>query len=1253
LIFRKLNNHLPKSTLLFAAGALFVLSLISAYYFSVKPSVRQEEKKLEHYIHKQQKDYKNFISDSVLMRKLVQRSESLEEFKSLADKDYGIFLFAETLVGDNEIIFWNNQRILPPKADYTLADGEYFQQLANGYYLIIKNTITLSGLSNNVVSYALIPVMHLYDLQQSNYLQSHFAHDRQAINKIQISAVETPFLVHSVSGKGIFYIDRKTYTPIATGDAVTSVLRLLAFILLLAFVHFFTDSVRKKKGALKSVIILVSLLIIIRTILLLFPGIFSLRQFNLFDPTIYGTNWFNRSLGDLLINSIFFCWVAVYTWYNMGPWQSFTSFVSGKKKYLVGGLLLFALVFTTFQFAGVVRSMVADSKISFNVIDFFSLTSFTVVGFIVLALLSLTYYYFTRILFRLFFSIYEKSNNYIYFAIAFLGLVYLSFQTSNTRVLFQIPVLLWLLAYTFLLSREQSIVNKFRITIAGILFWIFIFSVSLAAVILNENREKEIIVRKGIAEKYDQLTDPSGERTISIALAYLDVRFLRDNFWRFKNPQQNAFIRDSIVSANMSGYLNRYDTKIFIFDSTTRPVNNRDALSYAELNTIFTVQSRQTEIPDLYYHETSYDQYTYITKRVINDGENTLGTFFLLSTPKKYNQEAFYPELFRRINKSDAENSPIYSYAIYNKNLLVASSSKYPFRINLLPVEVPTDEFERRIFEDNDELWYKASHNKVVVVAKKRDTLLESITLFSYLFCAFLFLVALLQAVTILLRAGDDFKEINIFWQLNIRSQVHSTIIFISVFSFIIIGVATISFFISRYNRNNVDKLSRTAGILVREMRNRVEAFGTFDDVIKIYDPVTNQNLQKLVQEVADIHNVDVNVYDLQGNLQVSSESEVYKRGILSSKMHPEAYYHLHRMRQVQYVQRETMSSLNYLSIYAAVRDENGQVYAYLNIPYFLSQIDINQEISNFLVTIINLNAFIFLLAGIIALFIANRITRSFSIIGDKMKEIRLGKTNEEIIWNRKDEIGELVKQYNKMVHQLEQSADALAKSEREGAWREMARQVAHEIKNPLTPMKLSIQFLQKAIHNNQPNVKDLTTSVTSTLVEQIDHLSKIAADFARFAHIGNLKTEVFDLHQVLENLKELFGSNPNVEFHWFRLPHPVMVKADKTHMNRLFTNLITNSIDACGGKVNCRIEIREDLIKDDILIQIKDNGEGIEEEMQSKIFTPNFTTKTSGTGLGLAMCKSIVEQADGEIWFKTTAGEGTCFYVQLPLHIT
>jgi nitrogen fixation/metabolism regulation signal transduction histidine kinase len=349
-------------------------------------------------------------------------------------------------------------------------------------------------------------------------------------------------------------------------------------------------------------------------------------------------------------------------------------------------------------------------------------------------------------------------------------------------------------------------------------------------------------------------------------------------------------------------------------------------------------------------------------------------------------------------------------------------------------------------------------------------------------------------------------------------------------------------------------------------------------------------------------------------------------------------------------VQEENMSSLNYLSIYAAVRNETGSVYAYLNIPYFLSQVDLNQEISNFLVTIINLNAFIFLIAGTIALFITNKITRSFSVIGDKMKEISVGRNNEEIVWNRNDEIGELVKQYNKMVRQLEQSAGALAKSEREGAWREMARQVAHEIKNPLTPMKLSIQYLQKAINSNQANVKQLTSNVANTLVEQIDHLSKIAADFARFANIGNTHLEIFDLHDVLENLTDLFQANPNVDFVWNKSNEEIIIKADKTHMNRLFTNLITNAIEACNGNGHCVVEIDERLEDSKAVIEIQDNGEGIAPEMQPKIFTPNFTTKTSGTGLGLAMCKSIVEQSGGSIWFETEQGRGTTFYVALPV---
>lgn len=198
--------------------------------------------------------------------------------------------------------------------------------------------------------------------------------------------------------------------------------------------------------------------------------------------------------------------------------------------------------------------------------------------------------------------------------------------------------------------------------------------------------------------------------------------------------------------------------------------------------------------------------------------------------------------------------------------------------------------------------------------------------------------------------------------------------------------------------------------------------------------------------------------------------------------------------------------------------------------------------------------------------------------------------------------------------------------------------------------MKLSIQYLQKSINSNSGNVKELTTNVANTLIEQIDHLSKIAADFSQFANIGNKKLETVDLHQVIGSLVELYKSNPRAEIVWNKLDGSLVMKTDKTHMNRLFTNLLTNAVDACAGKKKCTITISEMKTRHSVLVAIKDNGEGIRADMKSKIFTPNFTTKTSGTGLGLAMCKSIAEQAGGRIWFETEEKVGTTFFVQLPV---
>ena len=609
-----------------------------------------------------------------------------------------------------------------------------------------------------------------------------------------------------------------------------------------------------------------------------------------------------------------------------------------------------------------------------------------------------------------------------------------------------------------------------------------------------------------------------------------------------------------------------------------------------------------------------------------------------------------YPELFSKGHNNAIENSSTYAFAIYRNNKLISSHNDYPFATSLPTLQFGGQPYLQQNHNNNSELWYKAGGDKYVVIVKPDNLLIESFTLFSYIFCSFLLLTALFLLTNVLIRSRLNFNKLKTYFQLTIRNQVHGTIIFFSTISFLIIGIATIIFFISRYENNNREKLSNTIHIMEKELKNDVDKNWLSIDSLQMAEVSNQEDVDKIINKISEIHGVDVNLYSLNGDLKVSSLPLPYIKGIVSTKMEPLAYYHLHNKKEVQYFQKEHIGKLIFLSNYVPVIDAEGNEYAYLNIPYFTSQNKLKDEISNFLVTIINLNAFIFLIAGIVALFITNRITNSFSLIGEKMKRINLDKRNEAIVWNRNDEIGGLVIEYNKMVGKLDESAKALAKTEREGAWREMARQVAHEIKNPLTPMKLSMQFLQKSIENNAPNVKELSSKVAGTLVEQIDHLSNIASQFSQFANIENAKKEKINLTESLLSVQQLYEGNDNIKLTWQIPESPVYIIADKTHINRLLTNLIQNGLQAASENSLPEINISEQIIYNTVLIKIKDNGVGIPEDIQSKIFIPNFTTKSSGTGLGLAMCKQIVEQSNGNIYFETSTKDGTAFYINFPL---
>ena len=285
-------------------------------------------------------------------------------------------------------------------------------------------------------------------------------------------------------------------------------------------------------------------------------------------------------------------------------------------------------------------------------------------------------------------------------------------------------------------------------------------------------------------------------------------------------------------------------------------------------------------------------------------------------------------------------------------------------------------------------------------------------------------------------------------------------------------------------------------------------------------------------------------------------------------------------------------------------------------------------------------------MAGLIAVFLLRQITKPLKIVTQKLKDVEITKQNEPITWPVKDELGMLITQYNNLIKELKEKAEKLAKSERKSAWKKMAQQIAHEIKNPLTPMRLSVQHFEKTIQKNDENLNQRVKEFTSTMLQQIDTMSAVASAFSNFASLTKEVLEEFALEKEVGKIVDLYKKE-GVQFEFEK--KDCYVKMDKTHLTRVLNNLIQNAIQAISSKKEKKIKLSINNNGKFWCIQIKDNGSGIRKEIRDKIFEPNFTTKNSGMGLGLAMVKNIINDFQGEISFITKLGEGTTFFVQIP----
>ncbi|MBR9913458.1 MAG: GHKL domain-containing protein [Algicola sp.] len=401
------------------------------------------------------------------------------------------------------------------------------------------------------------------------------------------------------------------------------------------------------------------------------------------------------------------------------------------------------------------------------------------------------------------------------------------------------------------------------------------------------------------------------------------------------------------------------------------------------------------------------------------------------------------------------------------------------------------------------------------------------------------------------------------------------------------------------------------------------------------------------IYRIAEIHSLRINLYDLDGTLLITSKASI-KSDSISRCIETEVLNEISNTAQHRYVIKNEKNGETFQSSYNYIVDSRSKPLAILNLPYLENDDFLNKELNEFLERLGYAYLFMMLIAIILALLLSKYITRTLKTISDKINETRLEKRNKKIdISSSSEEISTLVNSYNSMIDQLEESAVKLATSEREQAWREMAKQVAHEIKNPLTPMRLSVQSFQRKFDPNDANIHQKVDEYSQTLIQQIDTMSSIASAFSNFAKMPAQQNEMLNVTNIVKLGLDIF-SEDYIEF--ISEDTELMANFDRTQLIRVVTNLVKNGIQAIPDeqshpKIKVTVSSENDMAK----IAITDNGIGITEANKDKIFEPKFTTKSSGMGLGLAMVKNIVETYQGNITFTSQLGEGTTFIVTFP----
>lgn len=1148
-------------------------------------------------------------------------------------------VFAYFVYKDNHAVYWNTDKI-----SFTpFTTGKFvemrFLDLPDGLYRVCSRLDSLG-----YAHYALLKLMHRYPYNLRSIARNKAVKELGVSDEIELRASPTEgfFEIKSPDNEWVLYAKIiKTHAKGSVSSRFYLLGLLGLFLVALQLLYYRGRAVLSLRTGL-----MFCLLVSVVVLRILYEkGFFLgfLADHLLFSPELYASSIWADSFAEQGMNLLLFALLLGFLHtLPLSKWNRFASL----------RLVLFVVLSGCFNYWLLVelRNLIMDSNIHFDPMVVGELDFYTLMGCLLLVFYVALFLIYIRLFAKYFFPLAIPLNRLLALsAVLFFVLGVLFIPLANEQSASFSMLLAWTLLGTSTVYYIQQL-DKKHSDWSRILLLLFI--AGFFATQLNELLEKkEQEFRRLFAHKMLYERDLELERKLLEAEEKLTNNRVFESCIYEDSAFNKTEFEEILKYDYLLDFLSEFEISIEVISGESAFWTPITKYNYDRFYQLFLESGTDNISTRFQKLDESSGVSGYLSAHITGTYRSPdFRAVFILLRQKVKSSRKVISEFTGQQGRL-AQNPYGYYFALYLNNELRRVSPDFSFeRFNQQYRPGQSEKFEEK--EGISYFIYNPEKGKLLVLAKKKRSLSQSFTvaaallmLFFFAWFGYLILRFLVRIFKLNLKRkrhqGVAFVPyLPSLRHVLLQNKIRAALFFELVISFFVGTFLVANYVSANYNEaQQVQILEKMRGISAELEKSSLVDLGTI-----------NGPKKEFLIRLSESYAIDINLFDLNGNLWMSSNSELFASSMLSPFMHPEAYSKLNNGALFSFNQNEKLFRYTYHSYYQSLFDQDQTLVGYIHLPFFARQKEAKRELTSLILNLLNVFVLFLFVTGLVSVVLTKFITRPLAIVDTSLRKLRIDGKNEPIQWHSRDEIGQLVSTYNKVLDELTESINRLAAGERESAWREMAKQVAHEIKNPLTPMRLSVQHLQRTTMGLEHDTKERIDKVCKLLIEQMDMMSKMAEEFSNFAKMPVASPEKVSVNQLLKDTLLLFDKEQNLQLILKEESPELLVYVDADQLKRVFVNLIKNAHQAQKEGEPVRVEIKVYQIGKEVVLSFADNGVGIADDIKPKLFRPNFSTKNSGMGLGLAISKKIIELAEGSIFFESEINKGTVFVIKLPL---